>query len=284
MKAKKKRFQKPRGKKSSAKKTAKKASASVSHKVLKKKLEKGKISARGASDYGGKYFRRRSDFYFSNGKTRFMLDFEPEKLDPKIPYRRKADFARCEKLSDGDLVKIIIEQNPEAYKILFKRYEKSLYIYIFHMVRNKEEVEDLLQNVFSKTFKSLKRFDIERKFSSWIYRIAHNEAVNFIKRKSKRKLVSWEDVSTSKDKLDISVEDKDVSEILMQKEVSKEIDDALKEIPEKYRKILAMRYFEEYSYEKIGKILGKPVNTVGTLINRAKKKLFEVIRRKRGSY
>lgn len=278
MKTKKKRLRVGQAKKTSKKKTAKRrAAVSVSKKIMKKKIRTKRKPA-----FGERYFRRKSDVYLKNGKTKFMFGFKPEKMDVKIPYRRRSDLARCEKLSDGDLVKIILGQNPDAYRILFKRYEKSLYIYIFHMVRNKEEVEDLLQNVFTKTFKSLDRFDTERKFSSWIYRIAHNEAVNFIKRKSKRHLVSWEDVSTSKDKLDLSVDAENVADIFMRKEISSEIDKALEAIPEKYKKILMMRYFEEYSYQKIGKILGKPVNTVGTLINRAKKKLFEVVNEERG--
>jgi len=225
----------------------------------------------------GFLLRRKSDFCLGvvgDGKIN-------DEMNIKIPCRRKSDIARCEKLSDNDLIRVVMGQNPEAYKILFKRYEKSLFIYMFHLVRNKDEVQDLLQNVFTKTYKNLHRFDLERKFSSWIYRISHNEAVNFIKRKSKRTLVSWEDITTSKDKIMTSVEADDNAEIFMKKEIAKEMDDALDMLPAKYKKILLLRYFKEYSYQQIGEILDKPVNTVGTLINRAKRKLVEVVREKR---
>jgi len=259
------------------KKVAKKTKVKVEKKVTASKKQSGK-----KKDSPKVYFRRKSDFYMKNGDTRLIKGGQlDDAMNIKIPFRRKADLARCEKLTDNELIKIVMEQNPEAYKILFKRYEKSLFIYMFHLVRNKDEVEDLLQNVFTKTYKNLHRFDLERKFSSWIYRISHNEAVNFIKRKSKRRLVSWEEITTSKDKLVTSVEADDSADIFMHKEIAKEMDDALDMLPAKYKKILLLRYFNEYSYQKIGEILDKPVNTVGTLINRAKRKLVEVIQDKK---
>ena len=110
----------------------------------------------------------------------------------------------------------------------------------------------------------------DRKFSSWIYRIAHNEAVNLIKRKSKRKLVSWDEVVSTKDKLISNDQMDDSAQIFLRKEMAQEMDEALRELPERYRQILLLRYFDEYSYEKIGQVLDKPINTVGTLISRAK--------------
>lgn len=183
----------------------------------------------------------------------------------------------CKDLEDSELIEVIVHKNREAYKELFDRYNRKLFVYILHLVGNREETEDILQNVFTKTYKNIGRFDQTRKFSSWIYRIAHNEAVNYLKRKNKRYTVSWEDVSTSKDKLDIASVEMPVEEKWMHEEVTKEIHDALEKLPPKYKEILTMRYYQEYSYETIGKIMGKPVNTVGTLINRAKKKLFEVV-------
>ncbi|HMN19679.1 MAG TPA: RNA polymerase sigma factor [Candidatus Moranbacteria bacterium] len=195
-----------------------------------------------------------------------------------VPLRRKTDLDRCRCLDDGDLVKVIQTQNREAYAELVARYQKRLFIYLYRLVGNREEVEDLLQNVFAKTYRSIGNFDTDRKFSSWIYRIAHNEAVNFLKRKSKKRFVSLEDMVTSKDKLEASDDGQEPVEAWMRKETKQEVDMALAKLPPKYRQVLEMRYFSEYTYESIAKILKKPVNTVGTLINRAKKKLLEVVR------
>lgn len=195
----------------------------------------------------------------------------------KLLFRRETDVQRCEKLDDSELIKIIHTQNREAYRELFARYQKKLFTYIFHLVGSRDESEDILQNVFQKTFKNIERFDTSRKFSSWIYRIAHNESVNFLKRRSKRYTVSWDDVATSKDKLDTATNDELPEDKLMREEVTKDIDEALAKLPKKYQQVLKLRYFQEYSYDVISGILNKPVNTVGTLINRAKKKLLEVV-------
>ena len=192
-------------------------------------------------------------------------------------FRRKGDEKLCEDLDDSELVKVIIAQNREAYRELFRRYEKKLFSYVYHMVKNKEETEDLLQDIFVKTYKSISSFDTDRKFSSWIYRIAHNETVNFLKRKNKKRFISFEDISTSKDKLEASVTEDFINDVWVHKEITKEVDEALEKLPEKYRRVLFLRYFSEYSYEKIALIIKKPINTVGTLINRAKRKLLEIV-------
>ncbi|HBI34289.1 MAG TPA: hypothetical protein DEA43_01955 [Candidatus Moranbacteria bacterium] len=222
-------------------------------------------------------FRRKNDLSWKNSDSQTILKEVLVQQDSPIFFRRNADLDRLKDLSDNDLIVVIRAQNREAYKELFARYQKKLFVYIFHLVGNRDETEDILQNVFSKTYKSIEHFDTARKFSSWIYRIAHNESVNFLKRKSKRYTVSWDDISTSKDKLDTATNEERPEEKMEHQEIVKEIDYALKKIPARYQKVLQMRYFDEYSYEEIGKILKKPVNTVGTLINRAKKKLLEVV-------
>lgn len=221
--------------------------------------------------------RRSTDLIWKKGSRALLL--APAKARKSLLFfRRATDLKRCEELNDNDLIKIIHTQNREAYRELFARYQKKLFTYIFHLVGNKDETEDILQNVFQKTFKNIEHFDTSRKFSSWIYRIAHNEAVNFLKRKSKRYTVSWEDVSTSKDKLEIASNDELMEDKFMREQVVKDIDDAMLKLPQKYQQVLKMRYFQEYSYDVIGKIMKKPVNTVGTLINRAKRKLLEVVK------
>ncbi|MEI7891045.1 MAG: RNA polymerase sigma factor [bacterium] len=180
-------------------------------------------------------------------------------------------------MTDNELISIVVKKRPQLYAEILLRYQKKLFIYIYHLVGNKEETEDILQNVFLKAYKNIKHFDVDRKFSSWIYRIAHNETVNFLKRKGKRYTVSWEDISTKKDRLDIAIDDEKLEDKMEHQEIASKMKLAIAKLPLKYQQVLKMRYFQEYSYQKIGKLLNKPQNTVGTLINRAKKKLFEVI-------
>jgi RNA polymerase sigma-70 factor (ECF subfamily) len=197
--------------------------------------------------------------------------------------RCKDDSEEYAEMNDNDLIVIAKKQNTLAYKELFSRYQKKLFTYIYHLVGNKEETEDILQNVFSKTYKNIEHFDISRKFSSWIYRIAHNESVNFLKRKSKRYTISWDDVLTTKDKLESASDEERPEEKIEHQEITREVDWALEKIPEKYQQVLKLRYFDELSYQDMSKILNKPINTVGTLINRAKRKLSEVVDEKTGS-
>ena len=106
--------------------------------------------------------------------------------------------------TDNQLVKIIRHGDHERYAELIERYRGKLFAYLYCLIGQKDETDDILQNVFIKVYKNLARFDQSRKFSSWIYRIAHNEAVNHIKRKYLKKFVSWEDIVTAKDNLEIN--------------------------------------------------------------------------------
>lgn len=224
-------------------------------------------------------FRRKTDPPWNlSSKDPFISKCSPKENISGF-CRRSSDIMHNENLSDSDL--IASTHSKEAYKELFFRYQKRLFAYIFHLVGNRDEAEDILQNVFSKMYKNIDKFDTSRKFSSWVYRIAHNEAINFLKRKNKRYTVSWEDINTNKDKLDTASNDELPEEKWEHLEIVSEVDKAMKKLPEKYKQVLTLRYFQEYSYEDIGHILKKPVNTIGTLINRAKKKLLEVVEKQR---
>lgn len=195
--------------------------------------------------------------------------------DPKLT------AAQIKKLDDSELIRLLKCKNPVVHNEIIKRYQKKLFIYLFRFVGNKEETEDLLQNVFLKVYKYCDNFDTKRKFSSWIYRIAHNEAVNYIKRKSIKKFISLEDFVSTRDRIETKTDAKSPMEVWMSKELQKEIETALKKLPDKYKEVLEMRYFSEKSYEEISGKLGKPVNTVGTLINRAKRKLEVIVKASR---
>ncbi|HCP08363.1 MAG TPA: RNA polymerase sigma factor SigW [Candidatus Moranbacteria bacterium] len=179
-------------------------------------------------------------------------------------------------LSDNELIILIREENQERYAEIIGRYQGKLFAYLYRLIGNRDEAEDLLQDVFIKAFRNLHSYDSTRKFSSWIYRIAHNEAVNFIKRKSLKRFISWEDVSSTKDKLESCSQSEDGADNQwIRKESIAEVNEAINKLPIKYKQVLLLRYFSDKSYEEISEILGKPVNTVGTLINRAKRKLSE---------
>ena len=130
---------------------------------------------------------------------------------------------------------------------------------------DREDAEDILQDVFIKTYYNLNEFDSELKFSSWIYRIAHNQTVSEIRKKSVRPAIPLEDEDLNR------FEDTfDVVGAIDNSFDRKKIDEALERIDEKYREVLMLRFLEEKDYIEIADILKKPVSTVGNLISRGK--------------
>ena len=188
-------------------------------------------------------------------------------------------WQKMKEASDEKLVEMVKDGLPRTYRELVKRYRSKIFAYLFRLVGNRDEVEDLLQNVFVKVYSNIKRVDTQKKFSSWIYRIAHNEAVNYLKKRSRRHTISIDDVQSSKDKLEIMDMSKSPIDAWIGKELKNEMQEALEKLSPKYKEVLMLRYFLDKSYEEMSEILGRPVNTVGTLLNRAKKKLMEVMKK-----
>lgn len=156
-------------------------------------------------------------------------------------------------------------------------YHDKLLFYLWHLLGSKDEAEDILQDVFLKAYNNLGKFDNRRPFSSWVYRIAHNEAINYLKRRNKQRTMSWEDIVTVKDRLDSANQDDSPQEAWVRRERRDEVRAALKKLSPKYREVILLRYYFDHSYEEMSDILAKPVNTVGTLLSRAKKRLLEIL-------
>jgi len=182
-------------------------------------------------------------------------------------------------LSDRELISRIRNGEDLCFDDLFARYRDKLFFYLRHLVGNKEEAEDLLQNVFVKAYEKFSTFDARRAFSSWIYRIAHNEAVNHLKRKNRKTFLSWEDIVSSKDQLESSSKERSPHDEWIRKEVRREVKVAMERLPEKYREVLVLRFYLDHSYDEIAAIIEKPMNTVGTLLSRAKSRLLREVSR-----
>jgi RNA polymerase sigma-70 factor (ECF subfamily) len=191
--------------------------------------------------------------------------------------KRKYSEKSVEDMTDEELVGLVLSRDPGYFEEIVIRYQKKLLLYLCHLIGASDEAPDLLQNVFAKVFEHLANFDTTRKFSSWIYRIAHNEAVNYLKRQSYRKLVDWETLTDSKDKLDIA----DVSETPLEAQLRDEariaVRKAMNTLPNKDKEILQLRYYLDKSYTEMSNILHKPENTIASTLSRAKKKLLQAL-------
>ncbi len=157
----------------------------------------------------------------------------------------------------------------EAFAELVDRYESRLLRYITRISSlSSAEAEETLQEVFIKLWQNINEYDQEQKFSSWIYRIAHNETISAFRKKISRgeeQKLSIDDEMVQKVCSSISVE-KEVDENITKEQVHS----VLKTIPEKYKEVLVLRFLEGYSYGEISDILSVPEGTVATLLSRAK--------------
>ncbi|MFA5947530.1 MAG: RNA polymerase sigma factor [Candidatus Gracilibacteria bacterium] len=175
--------------------------------------------------------------------------------------------------TDKELVELTLKDD-KYFEYIIEKYEKKLSRYILRIYfLNKETVEDLLQEVFIKLYQNLNDFDDQFSFSSWIYRITHNVLVSYLRKSDTKKLlVSIDDDSTGK-LIEFLHADIDLQKEIDKKDLELKVRNGLGEIPEKYREVLVLHYFEEKSYKEIGDILKCSVNSVSVLINRAKAKL-----------
>lgn len=169
-------------------------------------------------------------------------------------------------LSDEELATQVQSGNKEVFSSLIARYEDKLTRYARRFLSDSEDVKDVIQEIFIKTYMNLRSFDVERRFSPWIYRIAHNELVNVYK-KRKRERLSYVDLEVvfpflrAKEKTDSEVRDNETRNLL---------EKGLEKINPKYREAIILFYFEELSYQDIADVLKVPISTIGVWIKRGK--------------
>ena len=144
---------------------------------------------------------------------------------------------------------------------------------------NQSDVEEVLQEVFILAYQNLNDYDRQFKFSSWIYRIAHNQTVSMLRKKTK----NYQDISWDEHDLDQLVQsDFDIEQSLFQKIDYHNLLQSIDVLPLKYKEVLLLKFIEGKDYQEISDILRKPMGTIGTLINRAKKRLLQEITKGQG--
>lgn len=167
--------------------------------------------------------------------------------------------------------------DKEEFAFLIERYEAKLARYLERLgIGLAEDREDVLQNAFIKAYKNLNSFDPGLSFSSWMYRITHNEAMSFFRARHARPQVT---LSEDNEILltELRDESADATALTELRLSSTELAKAFAKLEPKYRDALTLRFFEERSYIEMSDILQVPVGTVSTLIHRAKKALREAM-------
>jgi RNA polymerase sigma-70 factor, ECF subfamily len=183
--------------------------------------------------------------------------------------------------ADQELAHQVQKGQIDSFNILINRYEKKMRNYARNFLSDKEDVNDVLQEIFIKAYKNIQSFDAERKFSSWLYRIAHNEFVNVLKKRNKITLPLLDfDVFFPQYAKDGKTLAQDIDQRKMQEIVARFTD----KLEQKYKEPIILYYFEELSYKEISDVMQIPVSTVGIRIKRAKNILKSICQKEGITY
>lgn len=178
--------------------------------------------------------------------------------------------------SDAAVVRKTLSDR-DSFALLISRYEAKLDRYIRRLgVFSPEDRQDVLQDIFIKVYRNLNAFDQNLSFSSWVYRVAHNETMSWFRKRSvrpERTIVMDSDAALNQ----LASDEVGSESLHVTQEIREEIQKGITALPEKYRDVLTLRYFEEKSYEEIADILEVPLGTVATLVYRAKDRLKKIL-------
>lgn len=180
--------------------------------------------------------------------------------------------------TDEELSVLLMASNHNAMSVLIDRYQKPLSRYLRRIgVYKEEDVQDLLQDIFIKIYKNINSFNKDLSFSSWIYRISHNEAISFFRHNKSRPEGNMVDDS---EEILFRIEDEsiDLVQEIDQTINAKILQKVILDLDQKYRDVLVLRYFENRDYENISDILQIPKGSVATLIHRAKGRLKDKLK------
>lgn len=166
-----------------------------------------------------------------------------------------------------------------SFRVLVERYEPKMTRYARRFLFNGDEVKDLVQDVFIKAYVNIRSFDVKQRFSPWLYRIAHNEFVNALRKKQKeRGNISLFDLDVFFPRLSLMAKET-ADGNFNQKEMKRMLDKSLAALSPKYKEPLILYYFEEMDYRAIADVLHIPISTVGVRLARGKAMLAKIVER-----
>ena len=182
---------------------------------------------------------------------------------------------------DRELVAAAKRGESHAFETLLKKYRKSVYYMLLKMVKNADDAEDLTQEAFAKAFNSIEKFDSKYAFSTWLFRIATNNCIDFIRKKRVQTVsidqpVEGDDGSNMR--FDVKDENLDPNESMLKKQRKRYLNMAIERLSEKYRVLVELRYFRELSYEEVANELQIPLGTVKAQLFRARELLNQELK------
>jgi RNA polymerase sigma-70 factor (ECF subfamily) len=195
----------------------------------------------------------------------------------EIDKKRFSDKA----LKDFDLIDKAVEGDEKAYAQLMNRYRKSVYHTMLKMIRNVDDAEDLAMEAFAKAFKNLHKFKKDYTFSTWLFRIATNNCIDFIRKKKLNTFSIHTAVTTDESgtmQLDIMDSNRNPQEEAIRTQKLEIVREFVTLLPPKYQRLVKLRYFEEYSYDEIAKEIEAPLGTVKAQLHRSRELLYDLLK------
>lgn len=185
---------------------------------------------------------------------------------------------------DEILVQAALGGDEKAYKRLSEKYARAIYFHILKIVRDREVIDDLVQEILAKALTNLYSFNAQYAFSTWLYRIGTNHAIDYLRKKKLKTLSIDEPIQTKDGELQMEIADTNfmADQQIISRQRNVAVHEAMNALPEKYKLVIAMRHMEEKSYQEIAEILKLPLGTVKAHIFRARELLYKSLKDKIG--
>lgn len=185
-------------------------------------------------------------------------------------------------LHDFNLVKRAVDDSDQrAYAELMSRYRDSVYFMLLKMVNNRDDAEDLTIEAFGKAFRNIKQYTPDYAFSTWLFKIATNNCIDFIRRKKKQTLSidsGFDNGDGNEVTIDIKAEAPDPEENMIKKQKGVAMREVVDRLKPRYKNLIELRYYKELSYEEIAAELDLPLGTVKAQLFRAREFLYNMLK------
>jgi RNA polymerase sigma factor (sigma-70 family) len=191
-------------------------------------------------------------------------------VNTNLSEKAQRDYLLVQKANNGD---------QKAYAELMGRYRDAIYYMLLKMVNNASDAEDLTIEAFGKAFKNIQQYAPNYAFSTWLFKIATNNCIDFIrKKKASHVSLDHNDEEHEKASMDIQAPVMDPEETMINEQKIKMMRSVVDKLKPRYRKLIELRYFKELSYEEIADELELPIGTVKAQLFRARELLYNILK------
>jgi RNA polymerase sigma factor (sigma-70 family) len=193
-------------------------------------------------------------------------------VNPNLSEKAQIDFKLVGQAMQGD---------QKAYAELMQRYKDSIYFMLLKMVNNRDDADDLTIEAFGKAFKNLHQYTPDYAFSTWLFKIATNNCIDFIRRKRKMTFSidqGIESESGSEMQFEIKSNTLDPEERMIKRQKAVLMREVVEKLKPRYRRLVELRYFQERSYDEIANELQLPLGTVKAQLFRAREFLYQILK------